>query len=79
MVKYYFDPDLLKVGENKISMKNIQNNNNGNAGILGIRSYILDPDKTLHTPTKIADLAYSGASGVDFDFTFNYDPNVGDV
>jgi hypothetical protein len=57
-------------------MKNAQNNNNGNAGILGIRSYDLDPDKTLSSPSKIVDLPYSGASGTSFDFTFKYDPTI---
>jgi hypothetical protein len=76
MVKYFFDPALLKTGDNKLTMKNAQNNNNGNAGILGIRSYDLDPDKTLSSPSKIVDLPYSGASGTSFDFTFKYDPTI---
>jgi hypothetical protein len=78
MITSFFKPSLIKNGTNSLKMKNVKTNNAGNAGIVGIRGYILDPDKTLHSPLKIADLKYAGGNNASFDFTFDYDPNIGE-
>jgi hypothetical protein len=71
MVKYNFDPSFVIEGTNTVKMKNIQLNNNGNWGILGIRNYSLN-GTNLTSPCYINNLNYAGGTGEDFNFTFEY-------
>jgi len=71
MVTYHFDPSFILGGENTLEMRNTQNNGNGNAGSVEIRNYETTGND-LDNPCIITDLAYGGASGADFSFTFDY-------
>jgi hypothetical protein len=70
MVTYHFNPALLQAS-NTLEMRNTQNNGNGNAGSIGVRNYQLT-GTTLGAPCTINNLAYGGASGQSFTFTFPY-------
>lgn len=70
MVVYHFDPALLQQN-NIVEMRNTQNNGSGNAGTIGIRNYLIT-GTDLSDPCFIADLTYTGGSGADFVFTFDY-------
>lgn len=70
MVTYHFDPSIL-LSVNTLEMRNTQNNNNGNFGTIGIRNYLLD-GTDLISPCVITNLEYSGGSGLNFTFNFNY-------
>lgn len=71
MQTYRFDPNLLLFGSNTLEMRNVQNNNSGNAGTVSIRNYeVVDND--LINPCIIADLVYGGASGASFTMNFIY-------
>jgi len=71
MVIYRFDPSLLRAN-NLIYMKNIQNNNNGNAGTIGIRNYSLSGG-VLSSPCVIYNVPYGGGSGQDLGpYSFSY-------
>jgi hypothetical protein len=71
MTRYNFDPSYIIEGTNTVKMKNIQLNNNGNWGVLGIRNYSID-GSVLNSPCYINNLNYSGGNGQDFEFTFEY-------
>jgi len=70
MVTYHFDPLILSTS-NILEMRNTQNNNNGNAGTIGIRNYTLS-ELNLIDPCVITDLTYDGPSGDSFTFNFDY-------
>lgn len=70
MVTYRFDPAYLQAN-NVLEMRNTQNNGSGNFGTVGIRNYLLS-GTSLTSPCVIADLTYSGASGLSFTFNFDY-------
>jgi len=70
MVAYFFDPALLS-RTNEIQMVNTQNNGTGNLGTIGVRNYKIQGN-TLIEPCVVDDFQYSGASGSNFNFTFNY-------
>ena len=71
MVTYYFDPAIIVGGINTVKMVNTQNNGSGNAGDVGVRNYLITGDE-LSAPCVVDDLAYSGASGSNFELEFNY-------
>jgi len=71
MKLYYFDPKLLKYGNNVIVMKNVQSNNNSNEGKIEIRNYLITGNE-LSAPCKIKDLVFTGNSGIDFTIDFTY-------
>lgn len=68
---YYFNPKILKYGNNTIIMKNVKANNHGNEGSIEIRNYLLS-GSSLSSPCKVKDLKYSGSTGEDFTITFKY-------
>ena len=68
---YYFDPSIIKYGQNKIRLKNTQNNRNNNEGDIEIRNYLLD-GKELIDPCKIRDIHFGMGSGDNFSIDFNY-------
>jgi hypothetical protein len=70
MVTYHFDPSIL-LASNVLEMRNTQNNGAGNFGTIGVRNYSLS-GTDLSSPCVITDLEYSGASGEDFTFNFDY-------
>lgn len=70
MVVYHFDPALIQQN-NVVEMRNVQNNGNGNAGSIGVRNYLIT-GTDLSDPCLIADLSYSGSSGDNFTFYFDY-------
>lgn len=70
MVVYHFDPAILSTS-NILEMRNTQNNGFSNLGTIGIRNYDLT-GTDLTTPCFITDLNYSGVSGENFTFNFNY-------
>jgi hypothetical protein len=72
MVIHRFDEKLVKTGANSLKMLNTKNNNNGNYGIIEIRSYKFD-GTVLSDPRVISDVTYSGGSGADItpsDFSY---------
>lgn len=71
MDTYRFDPSFVLYGTNTLELRNVQNNANGNYGVIGVRNYLVDGDD-LSTPCVVANLEYSGASGSDFTLTFDY-------
>ena len=71
METYRFDPDFVYFGENKLELRNAQENFNGNYGTIGIRNYLIDGD-SLSEPCVVADLEYSGGTGSSFTLYFNY-------
>ena len=71
MVTNRFNPNLLHYGLNNIHMQNVQNNNSGNYGTIGFRSYTLSGNNLIN-PCFITDLTYSGSSGESFDLSFTY-------
>ena len=68
---YYFDPRLVNYGNNTILLKNVQRNNNGNAGTIEIRNYLLKGN-LLSSPCTVENMNYSPANGQDFLINFNY-------
>lgn len=77
MVTYHFDPAIV-LGANVLEMRNTQNNGNGNFGTVGVRNYLLT-GTTLGSPCVIANLNYSGDSGLSFTFNFDYTQCCPDV
>ncbi len=71
MTYFYFNSALIQTGVNNISMENIQDNEHGNFGSIGVRTYKI-VGNTLVCPTVIDDLNYSGDSGSSFEMDFNY-------
>jgi hypothetical protein len=71
MKLHYFSPSTIKYGENKLVLKNIQNNNNENRGSIGIRNY-LNVENVLKDPCVVGDLTFMCKSGESFEVTFNY-------
>jgi hypothetical protein len=69
MKVYYFDSDLVKFGENKIYLKNLKKNNNGNRGTISVRNYKI-VDNTLISPCMISDMDFGGADGESFESVF---------
>jgi hypothetical protein len=69
---YRFSPSLLRIGSNNLQMINTQQNNNGNYGSVGIRSYTKEGNSLLDL-VVIDNLIYAGGDGESFDFTFNLD------
>jgi hypothetical protein len=70
MVVYHFDPALIQQS-NVVEMINLQDNGSGNEGTIGVRNYLIT-GTDLSDPCLIVNLTYSGSSGVDFAFTFDY-------
>lgn len=70
MVVYHFDPALIQQS-NIVEMINLQDNGSGNAGTIGVRNYLIT-GTDLSDPCLIANLTYSGISGLDFTFNFDY-------
>jgi hypothetical protein len=70
MVTYHFDPSILQAS-NVLEMRNTQNNESGNFGIIGVRNYSLS-GTDLSDPCVITNLEYEGASGESFTFNFDY-------
>jgi hypothetical protein len=70
MIIYRFNPNLLKTS-NTILMSNTQNNGAGNAGIVGIRNYLVT-GTDLSAPCVIADLTFGPSGGEDAVLTFEY-------
>ena len=68
---YYFDPRLVNFGNNTLYLKNVHRNNNGNAGSIEIRNYLLEGN-TLSSPCTVKNLKYSPSDGQDFLINFNY-------
>lgn len=68
---FYFDPSIVRFGNNTIEMKNIQNNGNNNEGTIGIRNYLLK-NSELISPCFVQDISYNMSSGEDFTISFNY-------
>lgn len=71
MKEFYFDPTLVKYGENIIELKNVKRNNNGNLGTIEIRNYFKSGNDLLN-PCRIANLNYSGNTGKSFIKKFTY-------
>jgi hypothetical protein len=72
MVTYKFDSETVILGGNNVLfMQNVQNNGNGNVGTVEIRNYLL-VGNDLEQPCGVANLNYSGPSGSNFTFNFNY-------
>jgi hypothetical protein len=71
METYRFDPDFVYFGENKLELRNAQENFNGNYGTIGIRNYLIDGD-SLSEPCVVANLEYSGITGSSFTLYFDY-------
>ena len=70
VVTYHFDPALIQQN-NIVEMRNTQNNGSGNEGTIGVRNYLIT-GTDLSDPCLIANLTYSGSSGLDFTFNFDY-------
>jgi hypothetical protein len=68
---YYFDPRLVNYGNNTLYLKNVQINNNENAGSIEIRNYLLK-ENMLSSPCPVKNLKYEGITGKDFLINFNY-------
>ena len=68
---YFFDPTIVKFGNNKITMNNIFKNKNQNMGTIEIRNYLLN-GYDLISPCTVNNFQFKGGDGVDFDFNFNY-------
>lgn len=71
MTIYYFNPNLLNVGSNEILMSNIQNNENGNVGIINGFTF-KNINSVLFSPNEILNDVFSGSSGSNFLFDFDY-------
>lgn len=71
MEKYYFNPGLLNFGNNILELQNTKNNNNGNAGTIQLRNYLISGNNLI-TPCVVADRLYSGETGDSFTLNFNY-------
>jgi len=70
MVTYHFARSIL-LASNVLEMRNTQDNGAGNFGNIGVRNYSLS-GTDLSNPCVITDLEYSGASGENFTFNFDY-------
>jgi hypothetical protein len=70
MKVYRFSPSLLRA-YNSVEMRNTQNNNNGNFGVLGFRNY-LQTGNNLTNPVALAGLTYSPPNGGDAFFNFEW-------
>jgi hypothetical protein len=70
MTVYRFSPSLLRA-YNSVEMRNTQNNNNGNFGVLGFRNY-LQTGNNLTDPVFLAGLTYSPPNGGDAFFNFEW-------
>ena len=66
-----FSEKIVRDGQNLISLKNIKNNNEGNYGLIEVKEFIITGD-TLIYPTNVSNFIYSGISGQNFNFYFNY-------
>ena len=53
-------------------MINTQDNGSGNAGTVGVRNYLISGPSELSNPCVVANLVYSGSSGVNFELNFDY-------
>jgi len=72
MVIYYFNPAIIQFN-NIVDMINIQNNHNGNEGIIEVRNYF-NSGGTLVNSCYIADVIYEGDSGLDIlNLPFTYE------
>ncbi len=71
MQVYYFDPSLVKYGENIIEMKNVRKNRNSNRGTIEIRNYIKQGDN-LFDPCRVQNIEFVGGDGSSFRKSFNY-------
>jgi hypothetical protein len=73
MVNYWFDGNsIVNQGTNTIFMKNVQNNNNGNYGVVQVRNYEILGNGLIN-PCVVSNLIYQGASGEDFELTFDFE------
>jgi hypothetical protein len=70
MVVYRFSPSILKA-YNTVRMVNTQNNGSGNLGDVGFRNY-LKTGTSLSAPIVLANLQYSGNSGLSFNLPFEW-------
>jgi hypothetical protein len=68
---YFFDPAIVRFGENTIVMENKMKNNNGNEGVIEIRNYLLN-GLNLTSPCTVSNLKFSGPTGSNFTNSFNY-------
>ena len=69
---FYYDFDFSDgevPGDN--DLKNIQKNNNGNAGTIELRNYFVSGN-SLISPCVVSNQIYSGADGQNFTLNFNY-------
>lgn len=71
MEVFYFDPGIIRYGENTITMKNVKKNNNNNEGTIEIRNYLLQGNNLI-SPCKVRNLEYTGRTGAGFTKKFNY-------
>jgi hypothetical protein len=72
MVNYRFSEDsLIYGGNNVLYLQNAQQNNNGNLGSVQIRNYVQSGNDLIQ-PCGIANLTYSGPTGSNFTFNFDY-------
>jgi hypothetical protein len=65
MQVYYFDPSLVKYGENIIEMKNLRKHINSNRGTIEIRNYIKQGDN-LFDPCRVQNIEFVGGDGSSF-------------
>ena len=71
MQTYRFNPSFLNYGENKLEMRNVQDNGFGNLGTIGVRNYIIDGD-TLSNPCSVTNLSYGPPRGQSQTIYFDY-------
>jgi len=77
MVTYRFNRSLIRNGTNNLKMINTQQNQHGNWGTVGVRSYLNNGGR-LSSPEVIANLTYGGGNGQSFEFEFEIqDPCYG--
>lgn len=66
-----FSPTIERDGQNLIKMANSQNNGNNNHGLVKVKQFVIT-GSTLEFPSQIENFVYSGNSGSNFNFYFNY-------
>lgn len=71
MQVYYFDPRIVRYGNNNIELRNIKRNGNTNRGKIEIRNYLKLGDD-LADPCTVQNIEFSGGDGVSFRKFFNY-------
>jgi hypothetical protein len=71
MQVYYFDPGIVRYGNNKIELRNIKTNGNNNEGIIEIRNY-LKLGNNLSEPCKVIDIDFKMNNGESLSKSFNY-------